>query len=120
MAECQSGRVKRLTGGRALQRLRLPARRAGDPATAPAGVDRVADHRMAGMLEVDPDLMGPAGVELQPQEIHRPEAGGDKGVGPRRPARRLDRHALSVAGVPGERRLDDRGALVQVPQASAA
>src|SRR4051794_12183519 len=114
VAECQSGRVKRLTRRRSLQRLSFPARRSGHPAAPAAGVDRVANHRVAGMLEMHPDLMGPAGVELQPKEINRGEPGRHVGVGSGRPARRLDRHPLAVPGVPGQGGLDHRGTSVQV------
>ena len=87
VAECQSRRVQRLPGGGPLQRLGRPPRRPGDaPAPAP-GIHRVADDGVAHVLEVDPDLVGAPGVELEPEQVGHPEAADDEGVGPRgRPA----------------------------------
>ena len=88
VAECQSRRVERLPGRGALQRLGRASRGARDAPAPPAPVDRIADDRVSDQLEVDPDLVGAAGVKLQPKQVRHAEAGHDEGVGPRRPARR--------------------------------
>ena len=82
----RAGRVKRLRRG-ALERP-PPGGGTRDPPAAPAGIDRIAHDRVADVLEVHPDLVRPAGVELAPEQIHHTEAARDIGVGPRRPGPR--------------------------------
>ena len=69
MAELQDGGVKRLPSEG------FSTSSAGRSVPAPA-VDRVADHRAAEMGEMDPDLVGPAGVELGADQAGRASSGG--------------------------------------------
>jgi hypothetical protein len=69
MAECQSSSVERLTRRRPLQQLGRFSGRAGDPPAAAAGVDRITHNRVADVLQVNPDLMSAAGMELQPEQL---------------------------------------------------
>ena len=70
MPELQDGRVKRLPP-EGFQRQR--------PCTVPApAIHRVANHRTADMGHMDPDLMGPAGVELGPHQAGDRRQGGPK------------------------------------------
>ena len=108
MAECQSGRVQRLPGSDSVEELSMAALRAGNPAAAASVVNRIADHRMPHMLQMDPDLMGSAGVQFQPEQIDHLEASRHESVGPGGAAAGYDRHALSVLGVPPNRRLDNK------------
>ena len=78
--------------------------RAGDPPRAPAGIHRIAHNGMADVLQMDPDLVGAAGMQLQPEELGHDEPGNDRCVGPGRAAVGLHAHALAVARVPGHRR----------------
>ena len=114
MAECQSRRVERLPGSGPLERLRRAAGGARDPAAAPAPVDRIAHDRMPDQLEVHADLVGASRVQLQPEQVRDPEAADHEGVGACRAAGRGHGHALPILGMPGERRVDDRRALVEV------
>src|SRR6476646_3238911 len=106
MAECQSGRVQCLTGGRPLQRLGGLPSRAGDAAAAAPGVDRIAHDRVADMLQVDPDLVGPAGVKLEPEQVGDAEPARDERVGSSRPSRRVHGHPFAIAGMARQRGLD--------------
>ena len=92
-------------GGRRPEIRRLP----------PPAVDRIAHDGMPDVLEVDPDLVGAAGVQLEPEQVRHAEPA------PRRRRRSGRRgppgdhgHALPVLRVPGERGLDHRRALVEV------
>src|SRR6185295_14503292 len=67
VAECQSGSVKGLARRRPLQQFGPPPSHTGDPPAAAAGIDRVSDDGVPDMLQMHPDLMGPAGVKLQPE-----------------------------------------------------
>lgn len=63
--KCQSGRVERLASEpiqRPLQCLRSACRRAGA-----ISVSWVADHGMANMTHMDPNLVGSASIQLHPQ-----------------------------------------------------
>ena len=62
MAECQSGRMQRLPGCCSLDQRCQPATCPGDTPAAATGVYRVPHYRMSQMLQVHPDLVGPAGV----------------------------------------------------------
>jgi len=114
MAECQSGRVQRLPGSDSVEELSMAALRAGNPAAAASVVNRIADQRMPHMLQMDPDLMGSAGVQFQPEQIDHIEAGRHESVGPGGAAAGYDRHALSILGVPPQGSLDDERAGVEV------
>ena len=65
MAECQRGRMKGLAWGRALQQVSHPARCPGDPSAAPTGIHRIANNRVSQVLQMHPNLVSPAGMELQ-------------------------------------------------------
>ena len=81
MAECQSGGVQRLTGSGSGDPVGSTPVRTGDPPAAAAAVDRIAHDRVADVLQMKPDLMGPAGMELEPQELDRIEPRHDPGIG---------------------------------------
>ena len=114
MAECQSGRVQRLPGSAAAEEFSITALRTGNPTAPASAVDRIADHRVTHMLQVNSDLMGSAGVQLQPKQIDHIEAGYDESVGPGGTTTGYDRHALSILGVPPHGTLDDERAGVEV------
>lgn len=63
---------------------------------------------------MDPDLMGPPCVQLQPEQIHHREPRHHRGVGPGLTALRGNTHALPVALAPGDRRLDAQRTGVQM------
>ena len=68
------------------------------------------------MLQMHPDLVGPPGVELQPEKIDHLEPGHHGGVGPGQPAIRGYAHPFPVALAPGDRRIDaDRGGVEMAP-----
>ena len=115
MAECQSGRVQRLPESDSVEELSLAALRTGNSTAPASAVNRIADHRVSHMLQMDPDLMGSAGVQFQPEQIDHIEAGRHKGVGPGGAGAGYDRHALSVLGVPPNRSFDDERTGVEVP-----
>ena len=86
MAECQSGGVEGLARSGALQQLRRPAWGPRNPPAASAAIDRIAYDGVSNVLQMDPDLMGPAGVKLEAEQIHDVEARDHGRVGPRRAA----------------------------------
>ena len=98
--------MKRLARSRPLQQLGTPAGGSGDPSAAPTPVDRIPHDGVPQVLQMNPDLMGPPGVQLQPEQVDHLEPGNDRGVGPGRPALRGNAHALPVLLAPGDRRLD--------------
>jgi len=108
MAECQSGRVQCLPGSGSVEELSLAALRTGNSTAPASAVNRIADHRVSHMPQMHSDLMSSAGVQLQPQQIDHIEAGRHESVGPGGAAAGYDRHALSVLGVPPNRRLDNK------------
>jgi hypothetical protein len=69
MAECQSGGVEGLSRRGLFQQLSRPALGPGDPPAATPTVDRIADHRVAQVAKMDPDLVSPSGMKLQPEEF---------------------------------------------------
>ena len=81
MAECQSGGVEGLPWRGLLQRFSRPALGSRDPPAATATVDRIPNHRVAQMAEMDPDLVSPSGVELQPEKVDHVKARHDRGIG---------------------------------------
>ena len=97
MAECQSRRMKCLAGRRPLKELGDPAGSPGDPATASAGVDWITHDRVPLMLKVHPDLMGPAGVQLQPEQVYHTKPRDYRGVRPGLAALRGNTHSFAVA-----------------------
>ena len=85
MAECQSGGVKGLTRSNPLERLGEPPGASRDPAAAPATIRRVTNYGVAYVLQMDPDLVGSSGMQLEPEQVDHFESGHDSGIGPRRP-----------------------------------
>ena len=81
MAECQSGGVQGLTGSGSGDSVGSTPVRTGDPPAAAAAVDRVAHDRMADVLQMKSDLMSPAGMQLEPQELDGVEPRHDPGIG---------------------------------------
>jgi hypothetical protein len=63
---------------------------------------------------MDPDLVGPAGVELQTKQVNDLEPRGHEGVGPGGTAGGGDRHALPVVVVPRDGSIDSDRAGIQV------
>lgn len=114
MAECQSRGMEGLARGGSFQQLRPAPGRAGDAAAPPAGVDRIAHDRVADVLEVDSDLMGPAGVQLQAQQVHHIEPGDHGGIGAGGPAPRRNAHPLAVASVARDGSLDAQRARLEM------
>lgn len=106
MAECQSGRVKRLPRSCAFEEFGGSAGGAGDPPATPAGVDRIAHDRVAKMLQMDSDLVSPSGVELQPEQVDNLEPRGHGGISAGRATPAGDGHPLPVARVPRDWRVD--------------
>jgi len=106
--------MKCLAGGGPLQRLRPPPGDPGDPPAATPGVDRVTHNRVPHVLQMDPDLVGPAGVQLQPEQVHHLESGHHRGVSAGLTAFRSHTHSLSVAVASGDRRLDPDRTVVQM------
>ena len=72
----------------------------------PGAVDRVARDRVADRLEMDPDLVGPAGHEVQLEQRPAGEPLADAVARHRRPAVGDDRHPGPVLRVAPDRRLD--------------
>ena len=69
-------------------------------------VDRVAGDRMADRVEVDADLVRPAGDEVELEQRPAREPLADAVAGHRRPAVGHDRHPRAVLRVAPDRRLD--------------
>ena len=107
MAECQSSGVQGLPRGGSFDQRCLAAPCPGDPAAAATGVHRVAHHRMPQVLQVHPDLVGAAGVQLE-LAGDRPPSNRAITVASVRAARPGGRnhHSLAVLRVPRDRRLD--------------
>src|SRR5690349_1209364 len=114
MAECQSRRVQCLTRGRSLQRLGGLSSHARNAPATPTGVNGVAHHRVANVLEMDPNLVGPPGMQLQPEQLGNLVPADHDGVGPGRAPGGGHRHALAVRRVARDGGLDDRGRLIQM------
>ena len=58
--------MESLTRGRRFEQHGGPPTRTGNPAAAAAGIYRVAYDGVTDVLQVDPDLVGTAGMELEP------------------------------------------------------
>ena len=109
--------MKCLAGRCPLQQLGPPPGRTGDPPAASAGVDGVTHNRVAQVLEVHPDLMGPPGVQLQPEQVYHVEPRHHRSVGAGLTALRGNTHSLPVALVPCDRRIDaDRPGVQMAPR----
>ncbi len=114
VAECQSRGMKGLARGDPLQGLGPPASDPGDPSAASPGVDRVTHDRVPHVLQMHSDLMGAAGMELQPKQVDHVEPGHHRSVGAGLTALRRHTHSLSVALASGDRRLDADRTVVQM------
>ena len=109
--------MKCLTRGGSLQQLGPPPRSPGDPPAAAASVDGIAHNRVPQVLEMHPNLMGPAGVQLQPEQVYHLESGHYRSVGAGRTALGGYTHALPVVLVPCDRRVDaDRTGVQMAPR----
>jgi hypothetical protein len=114
MAECQSSRMKGLSRGDPLQLFGDPSGPAGDPAAPTPAVHGITHDRVADMLQMHSDLVGPSGMELESEQISYLEAGDDEGIGPRRAAPGRDCHPFPVLGVPRKGRINPGWARVQM------
>jgi len=85
MAECQSRGMEGLPRGYALDSLGFPAGWSGNPAAAAPCVHRIADDRVAHMLQMNTDLMGAPGMELEAEKVHDAKSRDNAGIGPRCP-----------------------------------
>jgi hypothetical protein len=81
MAECQSGGVECLTWGGASNPLGCMTCRATDPPAPSAAVHWIAHDRVSYVLQMNPDLVSPAGVQLEPQEVEAFELRNHLSVG---------------------------------------
>jgi len=106
MAECQSRSMECLPGSGALDQLGRPPLDTGDPSAPAPAVHRISHYGMTYVLQMHSNLMGAAGVELQPKQLDHVEARNHGCIGAGGSASRHDRHPLAVLGVPGQRRLD--------------
>jgi hypothetical protein len=88
--------MKGLARSDSLQLLGTPPLDAGDPAAAPATVDRIAQHRVSHVLQMHPNLMGTAGVQLQSEQIHHVEPGDHNGIRTGRSAAWRNGHPLPI------------------------
>ena len=66
MAKRKPSGVERLPGGSPLQCVRRGAGRTGNAAASPTPVHGITHNWMPGVLEMNPNLVGPAGVQLEP------------------------------------------------------
>jgi hypothetical protein len=106
--------MQRLARGRLLQQHGGFSGRAGDPAAATPGIYRIADHRVPHVLQVHPNLVGTACVQLQPQKIDYREACHHAGIGAGGTTPRGDRHPFAVAWMATDRGIDPELGGVQV------
>ena len=83
------------------------------------GVQPVARHGMADGREVDPDLVGPTGDQLQLQQRPASEPLADAVAGDGLPAVGHDGHPQPVAGVAADGRLDAAHLAATEPPTSA-
>jgi hypothetical protein len=114
MAECQSRGMEGLSGSRPLEELGRSALGPRDPPAAASAIDRITDHRVSHVLQVNPNLVGTPGVQLQPEKIDDVEPGSHKGIGPGRAPPRRHGHALSVLRVPRQRCFDHERTGIQM------
>jgi hypothetical protein len=114
MAECQSSGVEGLTRcGRGDPVGGTPIR-ARDPPASPAAIHRVPHDGVTHVLQMKPNLMGSAGVQLQAQQLDRIKTGNHPGIGPSRTTSGRHGHPLSVLWVSGNRRLDGEWTGIEV------
>ena len=110
MAECQSRGMEGLPRRDALELFGDPSGSPRNPTAATPAVHRIAHNRVTDVLQVHPDLVGPAGVKLNPEQIGHPEPGYDEGVRARGAALGGDRHPLPVLLMSSQRGIDPRWA----------
>jgi len=83
MAECQSRGMQGLPRSYALDPLGFPTGWSRNPAAAASRIHRIAYDRVAHMLQMNPDLMGAPGMELEAEKVHHAKPGDHGGIGPR-------------------------------------
>src|ERR1043166_67 len=108
VAEPKFGSVQGLARGRSLDPLGGETPRPGDPAGPPGAVDRIANHRMTGVGEVNPDLVGTAAVELAAQQLTHAEATDHVDVGSGGATVGAHDHPLAVGGAAADGGFDHR------------
>ena len=99
VAEARSSSSRQACRNSRSRPVRSAPRRAG-------AVDRVAGDRVADRLEVDPDLVGPPGDQVELEQGPAGEALADAVAGHRRPAVRDDGHPGPLLRIAADRRLD--------------
>src|SRR3954469_21881176 len=70
MAECQSSGVQGLPRGGALNQLSQPPGGPRDPPASASAIHRIAQHGVPDMLQMDSDLVGSSGVQLELEQIN--------------------------------------------------
>ena len=106
--------MERLARGRLLQQHGGLSGRAGDPAAAAPGIDRIADYRVPHVLQVHPNLVGTACMQLQPQKVDHRELCHHPGVGAGGTTLRGDRHPFTVPWMATDRGIDPQLGGIQV------
>lgn len=83
--------------------------------TLPPGfsVDRISDQGMAQLLEVDPNLMGSAGLQIQLQQCDSGHRGQSVKSGNRRTSIGPNCHHLAMDRVAPDRSLDESRSLIR-------
>jgi hypothetical protein len=104
-----------LTRGNPLDRFGQPPSGSGNPAAASATVGWVAHDRVSYMLEMNPYLMGSAGMQFQPEQVKHLEAGHHARFRPGRPAPRGYHHSLTILRVPSDAGVYAGGAVEMAP-----
>ncbi len=114
MAECQSSRVEGLARRRLLEQHGGLSARPGDPPASTTGIHWITYDWVAHVLQVDPNLVGSARVQLEPQKVDYLEACHHSRVGAGGTPVGRNGHALAVACMAGDRRFDPEFGGVQV------
>src|ERR1700722_10507805 len=104
MRKFQSLRVQSLPLKATQQRVQCL--RAACNLSAPAAVERVADHRKPRMCQMHPDLVGASGLQLYPQQSVGAKALLDPIVSNRYAAVVAYRHARANSAMPPDRLID--------------
>jgi hypothetical protein len=108
MAECQSRCMESLSGSSPSDQVGSASIRPRDPAAATPAIDRVAHDWVTHVLQVNPNLVGSAGVQLQTEQVHALESRHHGRLSLGGPAFRGDYHSLPVGRVTGDGRLDPK------------
>jgi hypothetical protein len=103
-----------LSGSGILEQLGRAALGPGDSPATSSAIDSVAHDRVTQVRQVDPDLVGPAGMQLQAKEVHDLETCYHDSVGPGWAPAGGNNHPLSILLMAGDGRVDAHGTLVQV------